>query len=93
MMGTRPFADDTPQAVFENILKGKIEWPEIGDGEDGISQNALDFLSILMHPNPRWRLGANGLSEIKKHPFFSDFNWNNWHHHKPYFVPSNRHIP
>ena len=32
VVGVTPFTDFTKEAVFENILKGEIEWPEIGTG-------------------------------------------------------------
>lgn len=34
LVGIPPFNDETPEKIFENILTRKIEWPEIGDGED-----------------------------------------------------------
>lgn len=30
IIGVTPFTDMTVQAVFDNILKGEIDWPEIG---------------------------------------------------------------
>lgn len=33
VIGVTPYTGDSPQEVFENILEGKIEWPEIGNGE------------------------------------------------------------
>lgn len=35
LTGSRPFSDVTPQKVFDNILRGDISWPEIGE-EDGM---------------------------------------------------------
>jgi serine/threonine-protein kinase RIM15 len=37
VIGVTPFTDNSPQAVFENILAGQIEWPEVGTGEGEIS--------------------------------------------------------
>jgi serine/threonine protein kinase len=30
IIGTPPFTDMTVEAVFDNIRKGDIDWPEIG---------------------------------------------------------------
>lgn len=31
LVGIPPFNDETPEKIYNNILKGYIEWPEIGD--------------------------------------------------------------
>jgi hypothetical protein len=31
VIGVTPFTSNSPQEVFENILKGNIDWPEIGN--------------------------------------------------------------
>lgn len=31
LVGIPPFNDETPDKIYNNILKGNIEWPEIGD--------------------------------------------------------------
>lgn len=37
VIGVTPYTDDSPQEVFENILEGKVEWPEIGKGDGEIT--------------------------------------------------------
>lgn len=44
MIGVTPFTDMDVQAVFQNILSGEIEWPEIGEEEGMISQEAKSFI-------------------------------------------------
>lgn len=34
-----------------------------------------DFITKLLIKNPDERLGANGVDEIKAHPFFKEINW------------------
>lgn len=36
---------------------------------------AADFIEGLLQLDPRKRLGANGVKEIKEHPFFEGINW------------------
>jgi serine/threonine protein kinase len=40
VIGVTPFTDNSPQAVFENILAGQIEWPEVGTGEGEFQPSA-----------------------------------------------------
>lgn len=42
----------------------------IGYGEDCMSPEAADLIRSLLMLNPKQRLGANGVDEIKKHKFF-----------------------
>lgn len=38
MIGVTPFTAMEVQEVFQNILSGEVEWPEIGNDEGMISQ-------------------------------------------------------
>ena len=40
-----------------------------------MSVEARDLISKLMIRNPLTRLGYNGASEIKQHPFFAGIDW------------------
>ncbi len=42
----------------------------LGDEEDGISQNAFDLINKLLEFDPATRLGSGGADEVKQHPFF-----------------------
>ena len=70
VIGVTPFTDNSPQEVFENILKGDVEWPDDDGEEGGISSACRDLIQRLIDPDPKKRLGASGLSEIQRHPFF-----------------------
>ena len=62
VIGVTPYTGDSPQEVFENILEGKVEWPEIGNGDGEITQECKSLLEGLLEPDPKLRLGANGLA-------------------------------
>ena len=40
------------------------------------SADAIDFINGLIKRKPAQRLGANGPSEIKLHPWLRGFDWN-----------------
>merc|ERR1712169_139921 len=42
-----------------------------------MSETAQDLIQKLLCENPDERLGANGVEEIKSHPFFENIDWDN----------------
>ncbi|KND05118.1 AGC protein kinase [Spizellomyces punctatus DAOM BR117] len=80
IVGFPPFTDDTPEAIFRNILDGEIEWPE-----DGISPEAKDLIHRLLNPDPKLRLQAEG---VKSHPFFSGVEWDKVREQPAPFIPA-----
>ena len=42
-----------------------------------MSPESEDLIKKLIEPDPKLRLGKNGMEEITSHPFFKDFDWNN----------------
>jgi len=86
LVGFPTFTGNDPAEVFENIICGDIAWPE---GDEALSDDAVDLISRLLHSNPQERLGANGADEVKNHPFFEGINWGTLlTHSAPPFVPS-----
>ncbi|CAD8157135.1 unnamed protein product [Paramecium octaurelia] len=76
LVGIPPFNDESVEKIYQNILKGDIEWPEIGnDPEEQISQQAFDLLTKLLNPDYTQRLGYGSIEEIKNHPFLASINW------------------
>jgi len=57
--------------------------------DEVFSKHAKDLLEKLLERNPSKRLGANGVDEIKDHPFFSEINWDKLYKRKikPPFIP------
>ena len=72
LVGIPPFNDDLPEQIFDNILKRKIPWDdlEIGYGEDAMTPEAKNIIDRFLDMNPKTRLGANGIDEIKNDEYF-----------------------
>ncbi|KAJ3217914.1 hypothetical protein HDU67_007065 [Dinochytrium kinnereticum] len=81
LVGIPPFADETPELIFRNILNHDIQWPE----DDGITEAAKDLVSRLLNPDPTARLRADG---IKKHEFFAGIDWDNLREQPAPFIPA-----
>ncbi|XP_004641934.1 serine/threonine-protein kinase greatwall [Octodon degus] len=81
LTGIPPFNDETPQQVFQNILKRDIPWPE---GEEKLSDNAQSAIEILLTIDDTKRAG---MKELKHHPLFSDVDWENLQHQTMPFIP------
>ena len=82
LVGITSFADETPEKIFDNILKHKIEWPENDD--EALSTNAIDCINALLNPCAEKRLR---LCDLKKQKLFSDINWDNLINECAPFIP------
>lgn len=84
LVGYAPFCSDTPSETCQKILK----WEKYFHipPEANLSQQAIHLIKSLVSPADR-RLGLNGAEEIKKHPFFKNFDWKNVLKMKAPFVP------
>nr|XP_051676927.1 serine/threonine-protein kinase greatwall isoform X3 [Oryctolagus cuniculus] len=58
LTGIPPFNDETPQQVFQNILKRDIPWPE---GEEKLSEKAQSAVDILLTIDNTKRAGMKEL--------------------------------
>ncbi|KAM6598479.1 probable serine/threonine protein kinase IRE [Cannabis sativa] len=85
LVGIPPFNADHPQRVFDNIINRDIPWPKT---PDEMSYEAYDLIDKLLTENPVQRLGTTGASEVKRHPFFKDVNWDTLARQKAMFIPS-----
>jgi serine/threonine-protein kinase RIM15 len=72
-----PFGGETIQEVMDNILKGEIDWSNVGENEEEGEMDPVlaDLVKKLLDPNPLTRLGHNGSQEIKDHPYFKTLYW------------------
>jgi len=94
MFAYPPFHAASPTEIFQNILKGKIEWPSFENEEEErlfISVDAKDLITRLLTLDPKKRLGANGVQEIKNHPYFKDVDWDHLYEEEAGFVPTISH--
>ncbi|XP_027356126.1 probable serine/threonine protein kinase IRE [Abrus precatorius] len=84
LVGIPPFNAEHPQQIFDNIINRDIQWPKI---PEEISFEAYDLMNKLLNDNPFQRLGATGATEVKRHPFFKDINWDTLARQKAMFIP------
>ncbi|OAY71222.1 putative serine/threonine protein kinase IRE4 [Ananas comosus] len=82
--GIPPFTARLPEIIFDNILNRKIPWPAV---PDDMSYEAKDLIDRLLCQDQDRRLGANGASEVKAHPFFNKVHWGDLASQKAAFVP------
>jgi serum/glucocorticoid-regulated kinase 2 len=71
LTGSPPFCNknNNTSELHRKILSEPVTFP------DFIPPSAQDILTKLLSRNPKQRLGANGASEIKAHPFFDCIDW------------------
>ncbi|CAF3165882.1 unnamed protein product [Rotaria sp. Silwood2] len=74
LTGASPFTVDgdknTQPEISKRIIKNQPLIP------NHISKVAKDFILKLLIKNPKRRLGAKGLEDVKRHPFFgTDMDW------------------
>ena len=70
LTGSPPFYDkNNTSEIHRKILCESVSFP------DFVPPSTKDILSKLLNRNTKQRLGANGASEIKAHPFFDCIDW------------------
>jgi protein-serine/threonine kinase len=72
LMGRTAFNGKDRKEMFRNIKGGRLNFSA------RLSVEAIHLISNLMARNPRKRLGAGreDAEDIKKHPWFSNIDWN-----------------
>jgi serum/glucocorticoid-regulated kinase 2 len=71
LTGLPPFYDENTNEMYRKILSEPLHFPSA----DVVPPAAKDLLTKLLNRKPDQRLGANGASEIKAHPFFHSIDW------------------
>lgn len=71
MTGLPPFYSKDREKLFQNIKTGNIKYPVY------LSKDAISILQAFFTHDPDKRLGSgkDGMSNIKKHPFFKNIDW------------------
>ncbi len=71
LVGTDPFGDEEPIAVYQKILSGRIAFPR------SFSRDAKSLIKRLLQVDLSKRIGnlKRGVEDIKNHIFFADFSW------------------
>ena len=81
LTGVPPFNDDTPEAVFHNILQRDIPWPE---NEEALSCEAVQVVDKLLSFDPKERPNLNSLKSFK---LFENLSFENLRASPAPFVP------
>lgn len=71
LTGLPPFYDENTNEMYRKILGDPLHFPSV----EIVPPAAKDLLTRLLNRDPSKRLGANGSSEIKAHPFFHAIDW------------------
>lgn len=79
--GVPPFNDETPQAVFTNILSKDVPWPE---DEESLSSASTDAIDALLTVDQTVRPSAK---EVRGMTLFREFPWNEPLKATPPFIP------
>ena len=74
MMGKRPYLGRSRKEIRDQILAKQVKIT-MEDIPRGWSVEAADFANRLIQRKPARRLGVNGPSEIKAHPWLRGFPW------------------
>ena len=91
MEGITPFNDPDPQVIFRRIIMHPADCSDLSFDDVEISPACVDAIKRFLDPNPKTRLGARGIEEIKRHPFFAGVNWRTlfYEDRSEIFVPHN----
>ncbi|KAI8091071.1 kinase-like domain-containing protein, partial [Gilbertella persicaria] len=85
LAGVTPFWADNHADMYKRVLEDPLEFPA-----DIFDYETAEFLSDILDRDPRTRLGANGIDEIKNHVYFADICWDSIRHRQvqpPYLPP------
>ncbi|KAF9916892.1 AGC protein kinase Gad8 [Lobosporangium transversale] len=69
LTGLPPFYDENIHEMYRKILQDELRFP------DEVAPDARALLSALLTRDPNQRLGNNGSSAIKSHPFFKPISF------------------
>lgn len=76
-----PFEAETQEETRKNIIDMKINWDNLLTDEIKKQYKNIDeginLIKKFLVRNPGERWGDNNINEIKNHPFFKGFNWDN----------------
>jgi len=74
LSGKTPFVDQTPFGIYKKILSGDLSFKRY---KDVIDKDAEDLITKLLEMDGEDRLGMKpgGADDIKKHPWFQNFDW------------------
>jgi serine/threonine protein kinase len=74
MIGRRPYIGRSRAEIKDAVLARQVKLQD-EDIPEGWTTEAADFVNSLIQRKPSSRLGINGPSEVKRHPWFKGFDW------------------
>ena len=74
MKGKRPYAGKNRKEIREEMLMKQV-CIKNEDIEDGWTKESVDFINKLLIRKKENRLGYNGISEVKEHPWIKYYPW------------------
>ena len=85
----RPYLGKDKKELRKDVISKQAKLKEDDIKTQGWSKLCLDFINNLIQRKPEKRLGKNGIKELKDHPWFEKFNWNDLLNQKiePYWKP------
>jgi len=69
LTGRSPFLASNRNDMYKSMIQGNLRVPMF------LSSEAQDLLEKLLVPDPKKRLGTNGVEDITSHPFFELIPW------------------
>ena len=86
LVGFTPFFEGTQEEIIDKIKNYKKYLSIPKAVKDNISEEAQKLIFDFLQDKEK-RLGIGGIEEIKRHPFFKDFDWDNIRNVKPPYIP------
>ena len=75
LLGKRHFAGFSCKDIMNEVMEQNSY---VSTSSDDISTESADFLNGLLMKNCKERLGANGIEEVKAHPWLENVNWSDF---------------
>ena len=72
--GKRPYNGKTRKEIRDQVISREVKLKNCNLPLNW-DENLIDFINGLLKRKIKNRLGHNGISEIKNHPFLNDVNW------------------
>ena len=93
LMDKRPYHGHSKKELRKDVIsrQARIKEDNIPDGfiKSNTFLDCANFINGLLERRKERRLGYNGFEEIKNHPWFNNFNWDDLFNKKlqPVFIP------
>lgn len=70
----RPYTGKSRKEIRDEVLAKQVQIKRT-EVPDKWSYESADFINRLIQRKPQQRLGANGVAEVKQHPWLRELNW------------------